>query len=83
MYSGLITLLSPFKKNIKPEIKPIQDIEITIREKGNERYVFMMNHSTKKREVKLDKIYRDIMTDRVIKEYICLHNKEVVILKEI
>jgi len=70
-------------KNIKPEIKPIQDIEITIREKGNERYVFMMNHSTKKREVKLDKIYRDIMTDRVIKEHICLHNKEVVILKEI
>lgn len=55
-------------KGIKPAVKPVDDVEVLVREGPDRRLVFLLNHAAKAREVDLGKVKgKDLLSGKALK----------------
>ncbi len=62
-YSNLIDIICN-EKNIKPVMEVAEGIEVSIREKSDKRYLFILNHNTKEEEITLQYNCYDLINDK-------------------
>lgn len=69
---------------IHSKINPVKDIEVTIRENENGKYMFILNHSNEEKIVSLseDK-FINVLNGHDICEQVVIKGKDVIILKQV
>ncbi|HEX3436826.1 MAG TPA: beta-galactosidase [Pseudacidobacterium sp.] len=68
---------------VKPEIEAPQGVEVTVRESGRNRWVFVLNHTSSQQEVPLSKTYREISANTTRSGQIVLEPYGVSVLQPV
>ncbi|SFQ40676.1 beta-galactosidase [Salibacterium halotolerans] len=71
------------EKNIEPSLPPVDDVEVTVREKNNTKIYFILNHSNEKKVIETgNEEKRNLLNGQTIKNSVELFGKDLLILKE-
>lgn len=69
---------------VEPLLETPELVEVTSRENGKGRYLFLLNHDEKQTKIVLSKKYRDLLTEKIYdKTPLLLEKKGVAILQEL
>ncbi|MBW8348271.1 beta-galactosidase [Bacillus sp. IITD106] len=74
---------------LENKIKPIlgkkapKGVEISIREKDQQRYIFVLNHNEESRIVEIDKPYKDLLSGKSLEAEVEMAGRDVMILSEL
>jgi beta-galactosidase len=65
---------------VDPLMEVPHGVEVSERWNGDQRLLFVLNHSNTNTHVTLDKEYREIISDKIVKDDILIKENDVLIL---
>jgi len=80
-YCSIIEWLVSIGK-LTPILKTDADVEITMREGGGHKLIFVLNHNTEPAQIVLEKGYRELITDQAVSGVLVVEGRGVRILSE-
>jgi beta-galactosidase len=80
-YRRLIEWLAT-QGRVDPILRTDADVEVTLREGGGHRLIFVLNHNAEPAQVVLEKPYLELITDRSVSGVLVLQSQSVAILHE-
>jgi beta-galactosidase len=67
---------------VAPILRTDADVEVTLREGGGHRLIFVLNHNNEPEQIVLEKPYHELITDRPVSGVLVLQGQSVAILHE-